>query len=85
MDELAAEEGFGTHKLTCFKYRHLGDNVHRAIQPVRVEDGDLKKNYINLNFDNFMITECGDLNDFVESTTSATLVQQDFVNDVDLI
>jgi replicative DNA helicase len=85
MDELAAEEGFGTHKLTCFKYRHLGDNVHRAIQPVRVEDGELKKNYINLNFDNFMITECGDLNDFVESTTSATLVQQNFIDEVDLI
>ena len=43
----------------------IWNNVHRAIQPVRVEDGDLKKNYINLNFDNFMITECGDLNDFV--------------------
>ena len=85
MDELAAEEGFGTHKLTCFKYRHLGDNVQRAIQPVRVEDGDLKKNYINLNFDNFNITECGDLNDFVESTTSATLVQQDFSREIDLI
>lgn len=85
MDELAAEEGFGTHKLTCFKYRHLGDNVHRAIQPVRVEDGDLKKNYINLNFDNFMITERGDLNDFVESTTSANLDGANLTPDMDLL
>ena len=54
MDELAAEEGFGTHKLSCFKYRHLGENVHRAIQPVRTEDGELKRNFINLNFENFI-------------------------------
>jgi hypothetical protein len=29
-------------------------------------DGRLKKNYINLNFDNFGITEVGDLRDLVE-------------------
>ena len=83
--ELAAEEGFGTHKLSCFKYRHLGENVHRAIQPVRTEDGELKRNFINLNFENFMITECGDLNDFTESTTSATLNQNSFSEEIDLL
>lgn len=85
MDELAAEEGFGTHKLSCFKYRHLGENVHRAIQPVRTEDGELKRNFINLNFENFMITECGDLNDFTESITSATLNQNSFSEEIDLL
>tara|TARA_Y100000361_G_C11161802_1_gene347918 strand:- start:6337 stop:7845 length:1509 start_codon:yes stop_codon:yes gene_type:complete len=85
MDELAEEEGFGTHKLTCFKYRHLGDNVHRAIQPVRTEDGELKRNFINLNFENFMITECGDLNDFIDSTTSATLNDIGENNTLDLL
>ena len=73
MDELAEEEGFGTHKLTCFKYRHLGENVHRAMQPVRLANGDLKKNYINLNFENFLITEVGDLQDMVDSQVDAGL------------
>ena len=73
MDELAEEEGFGTHKLTCFKYRHLGENVHRAMQPIRLASGDLKRNYINLNFENFMITEKGDLQDMIDSQVDADL------------
>jgi replicative DNA helicase len=73
MDELAEEEGFGTHKLTCFKYRHLGENVHRAMQPVRLATGDLKRNFVNLNFENFMITEMGDLQDMVDSQVDAEL------------
>lgn len=83
MDELAEEEGFGTHKLTCFKYRHLGENVHRAMQPVRLANGDLKKNYINLNFENFLITEVGDLQDMVDSQVDAGLEtepQADFMD-----
>jgi len=66
MDELASEEGFGTHKLSCFKYRHLGENYLRALQPVRNSDGDLKKNFINLDFNNFNIEEKGDFQDFVD-------------------
>jgi replicative DNA helicase len=74
MDELAEEEGYGTHKLTCFKYRHLGENVHRALQPVRLATGDLKRNFINLNFENFMITEIGDLQDMVDAQVDADLM-----------
>jgi replicative DNA helicase len=73
IDELAEEEGFGSHKLTCFKYRHLGENVHRATQNVRMPSGDLKKNFINLDIKNFNITEVGDLQDMVDSQVSAEL------------
>jgi replicative DNA helicase len=73
LDELAAEPGFGTHKLTCFKFRHLGENIHRAVQPVRMPTGELKKNYINLNFENFNITEVGDLQDMIESQVNVNL------------
>lgn len=73
LDELADEEGFGTHKLLCFKYRHLGENVHRALQPVRLPEGELKKNYINLDFKNFNVKELGDLKDFVDRRLEVTL------------
>lgn len=74
MDELAEEDNqFGTHRLTCFKYRHLGEDIHRAIQPVRMPTGDLKRNFINLDFDNFDITEVGDLQDVVDSQVDVSL------------
>jgi replicative DNA helicase len=77
MDELAEEDNqFGTHRLTCFKYRHLGEDVHRAIQPVRMPTGDLKRNFINLDFDNFDITEVGDLQDVVDSQVDVSLTGQ---------
>lgn len=71
MDEIQSEpEGFGTHKLLCLKYRWLGEDVHRAIQPVEMPDGSKKKNYINLHMENFSIEERGDLHDLVESINS---------------
>lgn len=74
MDELAEErELFGTHKLTCLKYRHLGQNVHRAVTPVRMPNGDLKRNYLNLKFENFNITEVGDLQDMVDAQVDVSL------------
>ena len=65
-DEIAADAGFGTHKLTSIKSRHLGQDPEGAIHPVRMEDGSLRSNYINLDFNNFNITERGDLRDMVE-------------------
>jgi len=71
MDEIQSEpEGFGTHKLICLKYRHLGPNVHRAIQPVEMPDGSKRNNYINLNIENFNIREVGDLQDYVNFVNS---------------
>jgi replicative DNA helicase len=84
MDELAEEEGFGTHKLSCFKYRHLGKNVHRAIQPVRLPDGSLKRNFINLSIENFNVTEVGDLQDMIIQQAGAELPTTDPDNLLDL-
>jgi replicative DNA helicase len=64
MDELANEpEGFGSHKFIPVKTRHLGKDIHRAIEPVELVDGTKRKNYVNLDFNNFGITEKGDLQD----------------------
>lgn len=65
-DEVADHANFGTHKLVCIKSRHLGQDPMGAIQPVRMPDGSLRNNFINLNFDNFNISERGDLRDLVE-------------------
>ena len=66
-DEMLESPDFGTHKLVCFKHRHLGQDYFRALNPVRLEDGTLAKNSIYLNFNNFNITEAGDLQDLVIS------------------
>jgi replicative DNA helicase len=62
-DEIESEgERFGTHKLINVKARHLGSDIAGAVEPVRIDDA-LRKNSINLNFNNFNITERGDLRD----------------------
>ena len=71
MDEIQSEpDGFGTHKLICLKYRWLGQDVHRALQPVEMPDGSKTKNYINLHMENFNLRECGDLQDMVSHMES---------------
>jgi replicative DNA helicase len=66
IDEIQNEpEGFGTHKFICLKYRWLGKDVHRALQPIEMPDGSKRKNYINLHMENFSIEERGDLEDLV--------------------
>jgi len=67
LDEIAEDpEGFGTHKLICFKNRHLGEQAQRAVNEVEMPDGSKKKNYINLDVDNFNIEDKGDLQDMVD-------------------
>ena len=84
-DELAEEDNmFGTHRLTCFKFRHLGDNIHRAIQPVRMPTGELKRNFINLSFENFNITEVGDLQDMVDAQVDVDLIGGNNPSDIDI-
>jgi replicative DNA helicase len=63
------EEGnrFGTHKLINLKARHLGKDALRAINPVEMPDGSNKNNFINLEIENFKVTERGDLQDIVNS------------------
>ena len=62
-DEIESEgHRFGTHKLINVKARHLGSDIAGAVEPVRINDA-LRKNSINLDFNNFNITERGDLRD----------------------
>ena len=62
-DEIELEgERFGSHKLINVKSRHLGSDIAGAVEPVRINDS-LRKNSINLDFNNFNITERGDLRD----------------------
>jgi len=65
-----------THRFTCYKHRHLGEDRLRATQPVPIpalDDGGrvvgnaaLKKNCIFLRMDNFGVEETGDLRDMAE-------------------
>ena len=84
MDEIQEEpEGFGTHKLICLKYRWLGRDVHRALQPVEMPDGSKRKNYLNLHMENFSIQERGDLVDMVEHMDSEGVgILEDMRDDV---
>ena len=66
-DEVESEgERFGSHKLINVKARHLGRDIAGAIEPVSIGD-TLRKNAINLNFNNFNITERGDLRDIARA------------------
>lgn len=80
------EEGaaFGSHKLIFVKSRFLGSDVAGALQLVRMQDGSLKKNFINLQFHNFDIEERGDLRDIVNSvdTDQTTLRRNHDADDV---
>jgi hypothetical protein len=66
-DELQNEVGFGTHKL---------------INPVKLPDGSLKKNFINLEIANFCVTEKGDYRDIVDSLSATANVAKDNNDDV---
>lgn len=60
-------DAFGTHKLIFIKNRFLGSDIAGAVEPVRMPDGNLRRNFINLRFNNFDVTEHGDLRDIVRS------------------
>ena len=60
----------------------MGNDVTRAINPVRMPDGDLKKNYINLDFNNFNISEVGDLKDYVDSLVDVSLSEEEVLSDL---
>jgi len=68
LDELQNEPiDFGTHRLTCIKHRHLGPDVYRALSPVEMPDGSRRKNSINLEINNFNVTDKGDLKDLADN------------------
>jgi len=75
-DELQNEVGFGTHKFINIKARHLGKDIAGAINPVKLADGTLKKNFVNLEIANFCVSEKGDYRDIVDALgTNATVIK----------
>jgi len=81
-DEIESEgRTFGTHKLINVKARHLGEDIAGAIEPIRVGD-TLRKNFVNLEFKNFAITERGDLRDIVRFSDNGPELEE---NDNDSI
>jgi hypothetical protein len=81
-DELLNEPGFGTHKLINIKARHLGKDLEGALNPIKMSDNTLKKNFINLEIKNFSVVEKGDLRDIVDSLNTNATVSQDGTDDV---
>jgi len=81
-DELLNESGFGTHKLINIKARHLGKDLEGALNPIKMPDNTLKKNFINLEIKNFSVVEKGDLRDIVDSLNTNATVSQDGTDDV---
>jgi replicative DNA helicase len=75
-DELQNEVGFGTHKFINIKARHLGKDIAGAINPVKLADGTLKKNFVNLEIANFCVSEKGDYRDIIDALgTNATVIK----------
>ncbi len=66
-DEMQDSPDFGTHKITCFKHRHLGKEYFRALNSVRLEDGSLVRNSVFLDIKNLNVSEAGDTQDLVDS------------------
>jgi len=60
-DELAQEPNCGNYKLIFTKARHLGKDRDAHVMPVRMHDGNYKKNFIYLEGKNFCWREIGDL------------------------
>lgn len=84
-DELANHGlEFGTHKMICIKARHLGEEWHKHINPIKLKDGSLVNNYINLDIKGFAIKDCGDLNDLIYMKSIQNNLQRDNVDDDDM-
>lgn len=82
IEEIVDEgEQFGTHKLICKAARHLGEDPFGHLNPVKMPDGSLRDNFINLEFDSFNVTDKGDLRDIVNFQTGNDVHAQH--NDVD--
>lgn len=74
-DEIMSEgPQFGTHKLICLVARHLGKDAEGHNERIKVGD-ELRDNFINLEFDNFFIKDCGDLRDIVKSKGANVLLK----------
>lgn len=82
LDEIQNEPNFGTHKFINVKARHLGKDIAGAINPVKMPDNTFKRNFVNLQIENFLVTEKGDLRDIVDSLSTTATLSQDGTDDV---
>jgi len=80
-DEIEMAADFGTHALIPVKTRHLGQDVHRAINKVRMPDDQLRNNCIFLDINSFAVQEKGDLQDLVNSLSGLD-ASADVINDL---
>ena len=69
-------------KFINVKARHLGKDIAGAINPIKLPDGTLKKNFINLEIANFCVSEKGDYRDIVDSVSTNANVTKDNDDDV---
>ena len=82
-EEIVSNNEFGTHRIVCLKYRHLGEMPDRATSLVRMDDGSLAPNAMYYNFNNFHITEVGDLQDLVDrDVATVDLISNEELNEV---
>lgn len=85
IDERAeTEDKWGTHVLIPLKRRHLGEDVKRALELVKIEGKAPMYNRFFLKFDNFKVEEMGDLVDFAESIDANNNIQQTGGDDLPL-
>ena len=78
LDELGDHgDKFGTHKLICLAARHLGKEPFAHLYPIDMPDGTMQKNFINLRFNNFRVTDCGDLRDINKAKAAGVAMNGD--------
>ena len=53
-------------KSTTFIDKSFTITIYFKIEPVRLADGSLIRNFLNFDFENFNMTERGDLRDLVD-------------------
>jgi replicative DNA helicase len=77
MDEIAHEAGkFGNSKLLCVKHRHLGKDYADALNPVKLLNGKMQKNYINMNINSFYFEDRGDLKTSIREMEGKVAVEE---------
>lgn len=82
-EEVISSNEFGTHRIVCLKHRHLGESPERATSLVRVDDGSLAPNALFYNFNNFHMSEVGDLQDLVDrNVATVDMVSNEELNEV---
>ena len=77
-EELVWEnQKFGNCKLIPVKFRHLGKDWKRVIEPVRIGDGSLVNNFIHMNSESFVFTEKGDLHSTIDQIENNQVLSEE--------